>query len=70
MVIVIQFANIVLGDLVRGNRFSPAPTATMGLGTDPTDAFVDAADETASDDVDAPADRANANTDDDTDTKE
>ena len=70
LVIVIQFANIVLGDLLHGNRFSPAPTVTMGLGTDPTDAFVNAADETASGDVDAPADRANANTDDDTDTEE
>lgn len=42
LVIVVQFANIVLGDLIRGRPFSPAPTETTSLGTDPTEARVDA----------------------------
>ena len=70
LVIVVQFANIVLGDLLHGNRFSPAPTATTGLGTDPTDAVVDAVDETPSDGADAHADREDTTTDDTTDTEE
>ena len=49
LVLVVQFANIVLGDLIRGLPFSPAPTETTTLGTDPTDADVDAADRPAHD---------------------
>ena len=42
LVLVVQFANVVLGNLLRGQPFSPAPTATMALGTDPADARIDA----------------------------
>ena len=46
LVLVVQFANIVLGDLIRGVSFSPEPTDATTLGTDPTDAKVDAVGET------------------------
>jgi predicted PurR-regulated permease PerM len=44
LVLVVQFANVVLSDLLRGRPFSPAPTATTTLGTDPADARIDAVD--------------------------
>ncbi|WP_245800247.1 hypothetical protein [Haladaptatus litoreus] len=46
LVLVVQFANIVLSDLIHGLPFSPIPTETTAIGTDPTDAKVDAGDET------------------------
>ena len=64
LVIVIQFANIVMGDLISGKQPSPAPTATMNLGTDPTDAEVDIVDETSSDRVGSGGDHEDTNTDD------
>jgi len=61
LVLVVQFANVVLGDLVRGTPFSPAPSGAMGLGTDPANAKVDAVggttEETASDGAGPPAGR-------------
>jgi predicted PurR-regulated permease PerM len=42
LVLVVQFANIALGDLLRGTPFSPAPSGALGLGTDPANAEVDA----------------------------
>jgi len=44
LVLVVQFANVVLGDLLRGRPFSPVSTAATELGTDPGDARIDAAD--------------------------
>jgi predicted PurR-regulated permease PerM len=41
LVLVVQFANVVLGDLVRGGPVSPTSTATTSLGTDPTETDVD-----------------------------
>lgn len=67
LVIIVQFANIVLGDLISRNQLSPAPAATMSLGTDPTDAEVDPVDETSSDSVDSGGDLEDTNTDDDVD---
>ncbi|WP_049901916.1 AI-2E family transporter [Halococcus agarilyticus] len=55
LVIVVQFANVVLGDLIRGRPFSPAPTETTSLGTDPTEAKVDAVGQATADDGDQSA---------------
>jgi hypothetical protein len=38
LVLVVQFANVVLGDLLGSRRFSAAPTGATTLGTDPADA--------------------------------
>jgi hypothetical protein len=57
LVLVVQFANVVLGDLLRGQPFSPAPTATTSLGTDPADARIDAV-ETSSSAETTPGSRA------------
>jgi hypothetical protein len=46
LVLVVQFANVVLGDLLRGTPFSPTPSDALGLGTDPANASVGAVDET------------------------
>ncbi|NHN40349.1 AI-2E family transporter [Halorubellus sp. JP-L1] len=35
LVVVVQFANVILGDLLNGLPFSPQPTDAMTLGTDP-----------------------------------
>ena len=57
LVLVVQFANVVLGDLLRGLPFSPAPTEATSLGTDPADAYAPAVDESGNgptvDDTDA-----------------
>jgi predicted PurR-regulated permease PerM len=42
LVLVVQFTNIALGDLLRGTPFSPAPSGVMGLGTDPAETRVNA----------------------------
>lgn len=44
LVLVVQFANVVLGDLLGGLPFSPAPTGATDLGTDPGEAEIDAVD--------------------------
>ncbi|WP_255196713.1 AI-2E family transporter [Halorarius litoreus] len=38
LVLVVQFANVVLGDLLGGNEFTAFPTGATTLGTDPDDA--------------------------------
>jgi predicted PurR-regulated permease PerM len=43
LVVVVQFANVVLEDLVWGRPFSSEPTDATSLGTDPTDRNADAA---------------------------
>ena len=55
LVLVVQFANVVLGDLLRGRPFSPAPTGATDLGTDPGAAEIDAVG-TARDDGRSPSD--------------
>ncbi|WP_458210869.1 AI-2E family transporter [Haladaptatus sp. NG-SE-30] len=62
LVLVVQFANIVLSDLIHGLPFSPIPTETTAIGTDPTDAKVDAGDETKHNDEE-PFDDTNGNDD-------
>lgn len=37
LVLVVQFANVVLDDLVHGSAFSPEPTGATTLGSDPPD---------------------------------
>ena len=44
LVVVVQFANVVLEDLVWGRPFSPEPTDATGLGTDPTERKADTVD--------------------------
>jgi len=44
LVLVVQFANLVLGDLLHGLPVSPAPTARTTLGTDPAETDAEAAD--------------------------
>ncbi|MDS0292668.1 AI-2E family transporter [Halogeometricum luteum] len=64
LVIVVQFANFVLEDLLWGRPFSPLPTDTTGLGTDPrgakadTDAGADATDGGSNPDSSDAADEA------------
>jgi len=41
LVVVVQFANIILGDLINGLPFSPKPTDAMTLGTDPEAARIE-----------------------------
>lgn len=55
LVLVVQFANVVLGDLLGGLPFSPAPTGATDLGTDPGEAEIDAVD--AAHDDRSPPDR-------------
>ena len=62
LVIVIQFANVVLGDLIRGRPLSPAPTETTTLGTDPTEAKVDTVGQVSPDNDDPSADVDEAGT--------
>lgn len=54
LVLVVQFANVVLGDLLRGGPFSAAATGATTLGTDPGGLSV-RADETGAADDDPPA---------------
>jgi predicted PurR-regulated permease PerM len=51
LVLVVQFANVVLNDLIRGQPFSPAPTTTTALGTDPADARIDAVETSSPDEA-------------------
>lgn len=53
LVLVVQFANVVLGDLLRGGPFTPEPTGATTLGTDPAAAHVEAGGELPSEDRDA-----------------
>ena len=53
LVLVIQFANIVLGDLIHGNPFSPRPTTTTHLGTDPINAEIDVTNEATLNDTES-----------------
>lgn len=62
LVLVVQFANIVLGDLIHGLPFSPAPTERTTLGTDPSRAEVDTANEAISDDKSSRGDEVKTNT--------
>jgi predicted PurR-regulated permease PerM len=40
LVLVVQFANVVLSDLLRGTPFGPQPTDATTLGTDPSETVV------------------------------
>ncbi|ELZ34506.1 hypothetical protein C474_02336 [Halogeometricum pallidum JCM 14848] len=55
LVVVVQFANFVLEDLLWGRPFSAAPTDTTNLGTDPTEMKATTAD-AATDEGPAPSD--------------
>ena len=62
LVLVVQFANIVLGDLIHGLPLSPASIEGTTLGTDPARSDVDTADETISDDKSSHSDEERTNT--------
>ncbi len=67
LVLVVQFANIVMSDLIHGKSFTPTPTGAMDIGTDPIDAKVDTDDGS---DTDSPDETDDTETDDNSQTKE
>lgn len=59
LVLVVQFVNVVLGELIRGEPFTPAPTGATDLGTNPDPAKANTADGAVADDGELPGE-ANA----------